>query len=456
MSAVAGLKLTFGVELECVFAFHESLLTEHLKATNVSTDIVKDLTDDMRRDFRRCRTDYLVSRRQYMGWALTSPVPLLASGETTPTANRLEKYGCRPYADEILHLALPLLPSDTDYQSLVYQGKRDTFSQWHICEDTSIMGADKRTLVAALGDRIDDVDTWDSHGLELVSRILEPSPAAFAEISSYLSSLRGNAASRHGALITDHCGMHVHIGLPPPANASHGELLPSFDLPTIQHLSYLLVMYETEFSSLHPASRRENDMTRQDVATNLDDFYADIESRMTYDDDDGWNSELEDDQDNGVDARLSLPTPPLSPPPEDCEEPYHGLSFSRAREMIFAPGMTMAKIVKMMCGSTKGHIVNFQYLLREEHCARTIEFRQHAGCLEEEDIRQWVQLLVKLVNKAYTMSQAVGADGTWTGTGYPNLEDKRNGGGVAELMKVLEVEQPATDYWMARSKKFAD
>lgn len=453
MSAVADLKLTFGVELECVFGFHESLLIEHLKTVNgAATDIVKDLTDDMRLDFRRCRTDYLVTRRQYMGWALTSPVPLLPSGKRTPTGNRLEKYGCRPYADEILHVALPLLPAGTDFQSLVYQGKRDTFSQWHVCEDTSIMGADKQTLLAELQDRIDDVATWDSHGLELVSRILEPTPAAFAEISSYLSSLRGDAASRHGALITDHCGMHVHIGLPPPANAGDGELLPSFDLPTIQHLSYLLVMYETEFSSLHPASRREGDMSRTDVASNLDDFYADMESRMTYDDDD-WDPELEDD-----DAAMSLLTPPPTPP-QDCEEPYYGLSFSRAREMIFAPEMTMPKIVKMMCGTTKGHIVNFQYLLRDEHCARTIEFRQHAGCLDEDDVRQWVQLLMKLVNKAYTMSQTVGVtlgpDGGWNGEGYPNLDDKRNGGGVAELMDVLEVDQPARDYWMARYERFA-
>ena len=451
----AGLKFTFGVELECVFAFHESLLTDHLKATNSTAVIVKDLTDDMRRDFRRCRVDYLVTRRQYMGWALTSPVPLLPSGEKTPTGDRLDKFGCRPYADEILHIALPLLPPNTDFQSLVYQGKRDTFSQWHVCEDTSIMGVDKETLVARLGDRIDDVGTWDSHGLELVSRILEPSPAAFAEISSYLTSLRGNAASRHGALITDHCGMHVHIGLPPPADAQRGDLLPSFDLPTIQHLSYLLVMYETEFSSLHPAARREGDMSRTDVASNLDDFYADMESRMTYDDDD-WDPELEDD-----DVAMSLLTPPATPSPaQDCEEPYYGLSFSRAREMIFASDMTMAKLVKMMCGTTKGHIVNFQYLLRDEHCARTIEFRQHAGCLEEDDVRHWVELLMKLVNKAYTMSQTVGVvlggDGGWNGEGYPNLEDKRNGGGVAELMDVLEVEQPARDYWMERCKKFAE
>lgn len=446
-AAAANLKLSFGVELECVFGFHESLLIEHLKTLNVAASaIVKDLTDDMRRDFRRCRMDYMVTRRQYLGWALTSPVPLLSSGEQTPTGMRLDKYGCRPYADEILQVALPLLPAGTDFQSLVYQGKRDTFSQWHVCEDTSIMGADKQTLVASLGDRIDDANTWDSHGLELVSRILEPSAAAFAEISSYLSSLRGDAASRHGAFITDHCGMHVHIGLPPPAGAQDGDVLPSFDLSTIQHLSYLLVMYETEFSSLHPASRREGGVSQMDVASNLDDFYADMESRLSYDDDD-WDPELEDD-----DAERSLLTPPPTPP-SDCPEPYYGLSFSRAREMIFAPDMTMAKIVKMMCGTTKCRIVNFQYLLRDEHCARTIEFRQHAGCLDEDDVRHWVQLLLKLVNKAYIMSQTVGAD--WKGEGYPNLEDKKDGGGVPELLDVLGVDQPARDYWMARFERFS-
>jgi hypothetical protein len=441
-----GLKLTFGVEFECVFAFHESLLTDHLKSIDAGTVIVKDLTDEMRRDFRRCHTDYLFSRPMYMGWALTSDVPTLASGEMTPTGNRLQKYGCRPYADEILHVALPLLPPNTDFQSLVYDGKRTTFSQWHVCEDTSIMGVDQKTLLAELGDRIDAVGNWDSHGLELVSRILEPSPAAFQEIATYLSALRGTSASRHGALISNHTGMHVQVGLPPSPDARPGQALPSFDLATIQHLSYLLVMYEAEFSSLHPVSRREG----PDVASNLDDFYGDMESRMTYDD--VWDEELDGPRDEEAEA-----TPP---PAEEAEEPYYGLSFSRAREMIFAPGMTMAKLVKMMCGSTRTHIVNFQYLLRDEHLARTIEFRQHAGCLRDDDVRHWVELLVKLVTKAYTMSQTVGVvvggDEGWNGEGYPNLEDKRNGGGVEELMAVLEVDEEARGYWVKRSEEFAE
>lgn len=454
--ASAGLKLSFGVEFECVFTFHESLLTDHLKSTNTSTEIVKDLTDEMRRDFRRCVIDYLPTRPQYMGWALTSPVPLLLSGEKTPTGERLDKFGCRPYVDEILHVALPLLPPNTDFHSLLYSGKRDTFSRWHVCEDTSIMGVSQKTLLANFGDRIDEIGTWDSHGLELVSRILEPSPAAFEEIATYLTSLRGNAASLHGALATDHCGMHVHVGLPPP-NAKLGEVLPSFDLPTIQHLSYLLVMYESEISSLHPASRREGGiLSGTDVATNLDEFYADAETRMTYDDDD-WDLESHGSQDD--EAAPSLLTPPPTPP-EDCEEPYYGLSFSRAREMIFAPDMTMAKLVRMMCGTTKGHIVNYQYLLRDEHCARTIEFRQHAGCLNEDDVRNWVEFLMKLVNKAYTMSQTVGVtlggEGSWNGEGYPNVEDKRHGGGVAELLTVLEVDETARGYWMQRYEALAE
>lgn len=453
--ASEGLRLTFGVELECVFAFHQDLLTDHLKKISASTIIIKELTDEMRRDFRRCQNDYLVTRPQYMGWALTSPVPLLPSGEKTPTGHRLDKFGCRPYADEILHVALPLLPPSTDFQSLVYSGKRETFSQWHVCEDTSIMGASQKVLLAELGDRIDDIGSWDSHGLELVSRILEPSPAAFEEITSYLTALRGNSASRHGALITQHCGMHVHIGFPPPANAKTGDVLPSFDLATIQHLSYLLVMYESEFSSLHPTSRREEGIGSQtDVASNLDDFYADMESRIIYDDDE-WDSELVDGE-----VVPALLTPPATPPAECEDEPYYGLSFSRAREMIFAPDMTMAKLVRMMCGTKRGHIVNYQYLLRKETGARTIEFRQHAGCLQEDDIRHWVELLIKLVNKAFTMSRkagvTLGPDSGWNGEGYPHVEDKRCGGGVAELLTVLEMDEAARTYWMKRLQTFAE
>lgn len=453
-AAPAGLKFTFGVELECVFAFHESLLTDHLKSINSGTTIVKDLTDEMRLDFRRCHIKYFPTRPMYMGWGLTSDVPRLASGEVTPIGLRLKKFQCRPYADEILQLVLPLLPPGTDVQSIVYQGKRETFSQWHICEDTSIMGADKKTLLANLGDRIDEAESWDSHGIEMVSRVLEPSPAAFEEIGNYLTALRGNSASRHGALITDHCGMHVHIGLPPPPNAKDGDALPSFDLPTIQHLSYLLVMYEQEFSSLHPTSRHESDMGYgADIVSNLDDFYADMESRIVCDDD-PWDEELDGPWDEASQAARCLPTPPTQP-----EFTYYGLSFSRVREMIFAPDMTMTNLVHMMCGSIKGRIVNYQYLLRDEHKARTIEFRQHAGCLQEADVRHWVQLLMKLVNKAHTMSQTVGVvlgegDG-WNGEGYPIVEDKRARGGVEEMLTVLEVDEEARSYWIKRSEAYA-
>lgn len=95
-------------------------------------------------------------------------------------------------------------------------------------EDASPLGVNKETMRAKLGERITDVEHWDSNGIELVSRILPTTPASFAEITNHLTILRGTASSLHGAFSTSLCGLHVHIGFPV---STTGGPLPTTDLP---------------------------------------------------------------------------------------------------------------------------------------------------------------------------------------------------------------------------------
>ncbi|KAA6409907.1 MAG: hypothetical protein FRX48_06520 [Lasallia pustulata] len=130
-------------------------------------------------------------------------------------------------------------------------------------------GVDEATLLAKLRPRIGTVGHWDSHGIELVSPVFGFTPTVFDELSDLLTRLKGTDADDHGALITDNCGLHIHVGLPPTPGTSNFQN-PRFDLPTLQHLAYLLVMYEPHISTLHPPSRRAGSPASTiDLQTNL-------------------------------------------------------------------------------------------------------------------------------------------------------------------------------------------
>jgi hypothetical protein len=55
---------------------------------------------------------------------------------------------------------------------------------------------------------------------------------------------------RIGQTTNASCGLHVHVGLDP--GLSEASLSP---LDVLQHLSYMLVQFETSISALHPRRR---------------------------------------------------------------------------------------------------------------------------------------------------------------------------------------------------------
>lgn len=60
------MQATFGI---CVFAFHESLLQNHLNSIGDSSAIIKDLTEKQRIQLRTGGLDYFKTRPKYIGWA---------------------------------------------------------------------------------------------------------------------------------------------------------------------------------------------------------------------------------------------------------------------------------------------------------------------------------------------------------------------------------------------------
>ncbi|MCJ1342003.1 hypothetical protein MMC31_000183 [Peltigera leucophlebia] len=413
--------LTFGVEVEFILAFEESMLQEQLDRVGDASRIVKDLTEEHRTKLRTGGTAYAHTRRKYMGWALTSEVEPPSAGRPTPQIDPYveahKEFGFRAYADEISYVAQTLLPGPPDVQSIRKDGKRVEFSRWYISDDRSLLGVDKPTIIANFGSRILHVDKWDTHGVELVSRPLSATSESFDEIKQHLEPLRGTASSRHGAMITSHCALHVHVGFPDPAP---GKPRNTFGLSMLQHLAYLLVMYEAQISRMHPSSRRAgSDAAMKDCITNLDEF-AEASVEASYKDVDGDCFEA-----NGELKQYNELEEPIVTP----------ISYEISRRLIFTSDMTTAKLVKLMCGSLKDHIVNFTYLLRPAQAARTIEFRQHEGTLNPEAIRWWVSFVLGLVKLADRMADRYGADKEYAGEGYPRAENE----GEARLEELWEL-----------------
>lgn len=401
--------LTFGIEVEFILAFEEPMLQQELDRAGDTSRIVKDLTEEQRIKLRTGGSAYAHTRRQYMGWALTSEVEPPSEGRPIPRIDpyidAYREFGFRAYADEINYIAQSLLPGPPDVQSIRKDGKRVDFSRWYISDDQSLLGVDKPTLIEKLGGRATDIDNWDSHGVELVSRPLPATSTSFEEIQKHLEPLRGTTSSRHVSMVTPHCALHVHVGF---ADPTPGQPRTTFGLPTLQHLAYILVMYEAQISRMHPPSRRAgSDAAMKDCITNLDEF-DEASLNAAYQALDGDYTEANCEPNEGSNPEALFPTP---------------ISYELSRRLIFTGGMTTAKLVKLMCGTLKDHIVNFTYLLRPVQAARTLEFRQHEGTLDAEAIRWWVNFVLGLIRLADQMAYKYGADIDYAGEGYLRTEN---------------------------------
>ncbi|KAL9634786.1 MAG: hypothetical protein Q9164_003877 [Protoblastenia rupestris] len=444
-------QLTFGVEFECILAFHESLLQAHLNRINDPSRIIKSIPSNIRTEFNRAATRYLSTRRQYNSWALTGPTNYSFGPEECyfqdDFAHHLQKYGYRGYGNEVLHITKSVLPEGVEVHGS-FNRKREDFSKWHLAHDTSLLGADRKTLKQVLTAKdVWDTTDWDSHGIELVTRVLPYTETSFQEIDTYLDMLKGPEYSLHKAFTSSHCGLHVHVGFATSENHVQGKLPPppTFPLPTLQHLAYILVMYESAISRLHPVDRREGSPSSlTDIASNLDNFYQEPVFDNNNDDDDD-----DDDKSDSLTFESLQLNPTGDPIPKSQDPP---LSFAHARKLIFASDQTVEKLVKLMSPSGKNHIVNWTYLARTNGLARTIEFRQYEGCLDVEGVRWWVMFCCGLVGLAGRMAREYGVVEGYDGLGYRERE-WREGMEVGELFGLMGFEEEGREWFRAREAR---
>jgi hypothetical protein len=261
--------------------------------------------------------------------------------------------------------------------------------------------------------------------LELVSRVLRPTPASFTEITKLSNRLKGYPCSLHGASPSPKTGLHVHL------KSQNGDI----DLLTLQHLLYILAMYERYINTLHVPHRRpnsESDTSLNELAPNTDGFERDP------------------------------PTPDPRVPTSAQREPWEkDLSLDEIRGMIFDPKMDLEQLITLT-GGQKTQIVNFIWL--SEHPKdqgkkpHTIEFRQHESVLRGEMIEHWVTFCIGLLRLANYMAwknipAGVSAEefqGNRNGEGYW-VEEWSDTMSVWDLLEQMELEPEVVRYFMRRA-----
>ena len=84
--------MTFGIEVEHGFAFHESILQNHLDNVGDPFKIIKDIPQGIRRDLRLATQRHWLSWKQHNGWGLTGPTSYPGGDEELHFQETLNKH----------------------------------------------------------------------------------------------------------------------------------------------------------------------------------------------------------------------------------------------------------------------------------------------------------------------------------------------------------------------------
>ncbi|ETI29245.1 hypothetical protein G647_01698 [Cladophialophora carrionii CBS 160.54] len=518
---------SFGLELEFVFAFKEDLLQHMLSKYNLGADIIKTLTADEHQQLVAteqvangapvpaydCRTrtpswalhvpetDLTCQTKQFKGmgfirsdngrmWVRRYVMePLLIArdllGDRGLGANVVGWVEPHPEWRDDIEVATITFPdrSGCDASTILRRANVD-YTKWTLTNDHTLVGALPSQLHDHLRDRgvpEDNLEDWDSHGMEMISPIfsLNKKSQAFAELGRYVQALSEEGTSALGSVWSS---AHVHIGF----NFDKPKDMP---ILLLQHLAYILVLHEDLISKCHPRSRcgvpiPQNEYEEPEVGG------------------------LEDDEDFDPDNYEPPPPPPTEEELEReneqavlaFEAAYTGVqpgaenvcsnarylrktlasgSLLDVKDAIFKQDGDIFDLVDLLQhrdakGNTyRGYMYNFANLVnlaRNETSWKsikpTVEFRQHACTTDPAVLECWVTLLEAIicktddnaaravagdmVGKTYTEQEASKYPTSTEATPWP-CRDMRTF--CTELLGLNENE---AEYWQGRFNMFKD
>ncbi len=163
------LRLTFGVELELVLVFHEKRLQQILSQDpkRAEATIIKDLEQRERDALGEIAAYGWVGTlsRYYNSWALenagTHQYAKTLKDEDiqskTLKGKDIRRYGIEPLeiAREVL---LPIRPNIRIHEGRAKPDDVHIFEDWHITNDYSLIGIDKKQMINDLPDRIPNLE----------------------------------------------------------------------------------------------------------------------------------------------------------------------------------------------------------------------------------------------------------------------------------------------------------
>jgi hypothetical protein len=421
--------LTWGVEMEFVFAFHESkikLETLWAGGDSYCTDIIKkNLTYKFRRDTKNFKNPIdsdVLPNRVYNSWGIYNPA-------TFGTATRAYHREAEQIVSDLLEEKCPWIDQHIDESRPIDEKTKSMYDAWLIMRDYSVCGVGSQNIPAWLP-WVDSTTDWDSYGLELVSPVFRTdSDQGMKEVGEILSVVKGKSTDMTGAFITNQCGFHVHVQAPE-------------SLEVLKELAVLLIVYEAEIAKLHPHCRRpEHPNARYSVESNrLYFLHKDEEDirRKTYGELDVSNEALAR-QPKGFlgDIRFSI---------NSCQDqgeiallmnwPRHGWGNEKGN---------------------RNRQVNFTAAARPPEAPYTIEFRQARGTLDANDVQKWVEFCIGLVRLA---KYYVDNPGTFPITTFKSFSVDESGECVREriyimdLMNDMGMSEEDKDYWRERMARF--
>ncbi len=353
--------LTWGVEVEFVFAFHETQLDlNHFTDFSTVPAVTHPTIPNKKLAYRFRR--YVLGFKNLIPWdRLTHRVY-----NSWGLHNQGKNPRLQPYNKEVHYVMERLLkekcPSidtrieESDPINEKYNGMYED-NQWLIMRNYSVCGKNipawlPRVAAAKAAD-------WDSYVLELVSPIFNTgSNQAYNDIAQILEATKGKPSDLTGAFITNQCALHIHVGAPK-------------DLRVLKELAVLIIVYESEIAKLHPHCHRpEHPNARYVVESNRLRFLhqgKEDEARYTFGDLEVSNAVLARQPENFLpDIRAQIDA--CSTPQELAllmNWPAHGLGNelgNRARQ------------------------VKFTAAARPPTAPYTVEFRQARSTLDANDV----------------------------------------------------------------------
>ncbi|KAE9373401.1 hypothetical protein N431DRAFT_338728 [Stipitochalara longipes BDJ] len=426
-------RLTWGVELEFVFAFHKTQL-ELAPITIGSivheTKIKKDISYVERGKHTDRNTDgKIVLGNSYNSWLLENQgrgnKVVVYDGEVERILHRVLQEKCEGINTRVERS----LPIDQKTSAL--------YDQWLIMGEKSICGVGSKNIPTWLP-QTNSTTEWDSYGLELVSPVFdtESSNQGYTEIAQILDATRGLGKLRNsvstwqtGAFITNQCGLHVHVQAPR-------------DMEVLQELAFLIFVYEGEISRLHPRCRHPMHPNAQYIveSNRLSFRHENKRSvhKYTYGEYDVSDAELA--------SAIAGTFKSMRDEIDQCEDP-EALAL-----LMNWPADGIGNDL-----GNRNRQVNFTAAARLDDAPYTIEFRQARGSLNPTVIQKWVEFCIGLVRLAQFYDDNPGKFPMKTFKPYelnPNKKVPKGRFYIMDLMEDMGLSKEDKAFWKDRIAMF--